>query len=312
MKDLRPYVCTFRDCSQAGQTYASRSAFLYHEFSAHGEIEPRSQISRRMSQLSFRPLDVLVCEDHPVSKLVMERLLKKLECRTITVTNGEEAARYAMSEVQFDIIMMEFKLPHINGADVARMIRDTKSANTQTPIMAVTGYLKELPQTHHFDSLIEKPPTLEKLTEALCNLCAWKPPLAKYNPQRQQRQKERQPRFPKTCVFCEEVLSSYNWKDRTRHLARHMEEIAFTVVTKPYEDWDFYSDASSVKNQGTDNPRNTTASYDAKGDEDTTYQNPTQRVSCALCTEQKTFSGAHALRRHMRVVHPHPGGANQA
>ena len=139
---------------------------------------------------SFRPLDVLVCEDHPISKFVMERLLEKLKCRTITVTNGEEAARYAMSEVQFDIIMMEFKLPHINGADVARMIRDTKSANTQTPIIAVTGYLKELPQTHHFDSLMEKPPTLEKLTEALCNLCAWKPPPAGHNPQRQQSQQQ--------------------------------------------------------------------------------------------------------------------------
>ena len=152
-------------------------------------VQRRRQSSRRMSQImvgdgpTFRPLDVLICEDHPVSRLVMERLLEKLRCRTITVTNGSEAARYAMSEVQFDIIMMEFKLPQINGADVARMIRDTKSANTQTPIIAVTGYLKELPQTHHFDSLIEKPPTLSKLTEALCNLCQWKPPNTGYKAQ---------------------------------------------------------------------------------------------------------------------------------
>ncbi|KAL8730645.1 MAG: hypothetical protein Q9166_003958 [cf. Caloplaca sp. 2 TL-2023] len=145
-------------------------------------VQRRRQSSRRMSQImmgdgpAFRPLDVLICEDHPVSRMVMERLLEKLRCRTITVVNGPEAARYAMSEVQFDIILMEFKLPQINGADVARMIRDTKSANTQTPIICVTGYLKELPQTHHFDSLIEKPPTLSKLTEALCNLCHWKPP----------------------------------------------------------------------------------------------------------------------------------------
>jgi len=157
-------------------------------------VQRRRQSSRRMSQImladgpTFRPLDVLVCEDHPVSRMVMERLLEKLRCRTISVTNGSEAARYAMSEVQFDIIMMEFKLPQINGADVARMIRDTKSANTQTPIIAVTGYLKELPQTHHFDSLIEKPATPEKLTQALCNLCAWKPPPPGYDPQKQQQQ----------------------------------------------------------------------------------------------------------------------------
>ncbi|KAI4226427.1 MAG: hypothetical protein L6R36_003185 [Xanthoria steineri] len=152
-------------------------------------VQRRRQSSRRMSQImtgegpAFRPLDVLICEDHPVSRMVMERLLEKLRCRTIAVVNGPEAARYAMSEVQFDIILMEFKLPQINGADVARMIRDTKSANTQTPIICVTGYLKELPQTHHFDSLIEKPPTLSKLTEALCNLCQWKPPPPGYSSQ---------------------------------------------------------------------------------------------------------------------------------
>src|SRR5256885_1694453 len=73
--------------------------------------------------------------------------------------------------------MMEFKLPQINGADVARMIRDTKNANSQTPIVAVTGYLKELASPHHFDGLIEKPPTTSKLTELMCRLCNWKAPL---------------------------------------------------------------------------------------------------------------------------------------
>jgi serine/threonine-protein kinase RIM15 len=91
--------------------------------------------------------------------MVMEKLLEKLRCRTITVSNGAEAMRYAMSEIKFDIIMMEFKLPQINGEDVARMIRDTKTANSQTPIVAITGYLKELQAPHHFDALIEKPPT---------------------------------------------------------------------------------------------------------------------------------------------------------
>ncbi|OAX79856.1 hypothetical protein ACJ72_05825 [Emergomyces africanus] len=106
----------------------------------------------------------------------MERLFEKLRCRTITAVNGSEAMRYALSEVQFDIIMMEFKLPQLNGADVARMIRDTKSVNTHTPIICCTGYLKDLPETHHFDALIEKPPTLSRLTETLCKFCQWKPP----------------------------------------------------------------------------------------------------------------------------------------
>lgn len=151
-------------------------------------VQRRRQSSRRLSQItfsegpSFRTLDVLVCEDHPVSRLVMERLLEKLRCRTIAVTNGSEAMRYAMSEVKFDIIMMEYKLPQVNGADVARMIRETKNANSNTPIVAVTGYLKELQAPHHFDALVEKPPTKEKLEEVMGRLCQWKAPPEGWKP----------------------------------------------------------------------------------------------------------------------------------
>jgi len=149
-------------------------------------VQRRRQSSRRLSQINFadgpvfRPLDVLICEDHPVSRMVMEKLLEKLRCRTITVSDGAEATRVAMSDIKFDIIMMEFKLPSVNGADVARMIRSTKNTNSQTPIVAITGYLKELQQPHFFDALIEKPPTTSKLTEVMCRLCQWKAPSPGY------------------------------------------------------------------------------------------------------------------------------------
>jgi serine/threonine-protein kinase RIM15 len=151
-------------------------------------VQRRRQSSRRLSQINFsdgpffRPLDVLICEDHPVSRLVMEKLLEKLRCRTLSVTNGSEAIRYAMGEVKFDVIMMEFRLPQVNGADVARMIRDTKNANNHTPIVAVTGYLKELQAPHYFDALIEKPPTIAKLTDTLGRLCQWKAPPPNWTP----------------------------------------------------------------------------------------------------------------------------------
>lgn len=144
-------------------------------------VQRRRKSSRRLSQIAFdsgptfRPLDVLICEDHPVSRMVMEKLLEKLRCRTISVANGSEAVRYSMSEIQFDVIFLEYKLPHINGADVARMIRETKNANSHTPIVAITAYLKELQVPHYFDSLIEKPISSSKLAEVLRSLCQWRP-----------------------------------------------------------------------------------------------------------------------------------------
>ncbi|KAI1805023.1 hypothetical protein F4811DRAFT_517861 [Daldinia bambusicola] len=145
------------------------------------KVQRRRQSTRRMSAImldspTFRSLDVLICEDHPVSRMVMEKLLEKLRCRTISASTGSDAVRYAVSEIKFDIIFTEFKLPGISGSDVARMVREVKNVNAHTPIVAITAYLKELQAPHYFDSLIEKPISSSKLIEVLSNLCQWKPP----------------------------------------------------------------------------------------------------------------------------------------
>ena len=53
------------------------------------------------------------------------------------------------------------------------------------------------------------------------------------------------------CPFCGEKTDQGTWA-RGKHLGRHMEEIAFAVVTKPYEDWDFYSTSSLRSEHATD------------------------------------------------------------
>lgn len=48
------------------------------------------------------------------------------------------------------------------------------------------------------------------------------------------------------CIFCGERTEAGKGDNaRGRHVARHMEEIAFTVVPKAYEKWDFYSESST-------------------------------------------------------------------
>jgi hypothetical protein len=49
-----------------------------------------------------------------------------------------------------------------------------------------------------------------------------------------------------SCRFCGDLIapgkSSY-----MAHAGQHMDEIAFAVVTKPYKDWEFYTDSSSSR-----------------------------------------------------------------
>ena len=46
------------------------------------------------------------------------------------------------------------------------------------------------------------------------------------------------------CPFCQEQLAYFDTRVRGCHIGRHMEEIAFNIVPKPYKDWEFYSDSS--------------------------------------------------------------------
>ena len=51
------------------------------------------------------------------------------------------------------------------------------------------------------------------------------------------------------CPFCGENNLNVEGS-RRRHIERHMEEVAFAIVSKPYEEWDFYSDSSSTHLSG--------------------------------------------------------------
>ncbi|KAL8774267.1 MAG: hypothetical protein Q9209_001018 [Squamulea sp. 1 TL-2023] len=51
-------------------------------------------------------------------------------------------------------------------------------------------------------------------------------------------------RLPEHCLFCGKTIGE-RVTDYTRHVGRHMEEIAFAVIPKQYEDWELYSDNSS-------------------------------------------------------------------
>ena len=52
------------------------------------------------------------------------------------------------------------------------------------------------------------------------------------------------------CPFCGlHTTEGKGRHSRGKHIGQHMEEIAFMVVPKAYEDWEFYSEASSGKQE---------------------------------------------------------------
>ena len=56
---------------------------------------------------------MVVCEDNPVSRRVMEAMVLKLGCRVISHADGAEAVRCAMGDVKFDIKLPKSTRPYL-------------------------------------------------------------------------------------------------------------------------------------------------------------------------------------------------------
>lgn len=82
-------------------------------------------------------LKVLIVEDSPTTRKVIKRELLKLHfCpeNLYEVADGRQAIKMALSK-KFDLIIMDWNLPNIQGIDAIRSIR---AAGDKTPILMVT------------------------------------------------------------------------------------------------------------------------------------------------------------------------------
>src|SRR5260370_11759477 len=85
----------------------------------------------------MQPLKLLVVEDDPPSLELMTEVFTSLKADVRPVSDSEKAVGMVNQE-RFDGIFLDLEMPHLNGFDLARMIRKS-SWNKSTPIIIVTG-----------------------------------------------------------------------------------------------------------------------------------------------------------------------------
>lgn len=118
-----------------------------------------------------KPLACLVADDNPISCKIIETILEMLHCQCVIVRNGAQAIRTAMSDVKYDIIFMDIRMPIIDGETAARMIKSTNNSNRETPIIAVTAYERTVQLAGAFDDILSKPVTKGIISQRLKQFC---------------------------------------------------------------------------------------------------------------------------------------------
>jgi CheY-like chemotaxis protein len=82
---------------------------------------------------------ILLVEDHPMNRQLLQALLGKLGIQTITAENGQQALEcLAKSPESFDAVLMDVQMPVMDGIQATLRIReDARFADL--PIIAVTA-----------------------------------------------------------------------------------------------------------------------------------------------------------------------------
>jgi CheY-like chemotaxis protein len=117
-----------------------------------------------------RSAHILVVDDNATNRMVVEALCEMFDCSTESVVDGVEAVEAAKAG-RFDVILMDIKMPRMDGVTAAREIRKLPAPAGRVPIIALTANADADEVAQYLSagmrSVVEKPIKPERLMEAL-------------------------------------------------------------------------------------------------------------------------------------------------
>lgn len=117
-----------------------------------------------------RPAHVLVVDDNATNRMVAQALCEMFACTSEAAGDGVEAVDLAATG-RFDLILMDIRMPRMDGVDATRAIRALPAPVGATPIVALTANADSEDVAAYvaagMNGVVEKPMKAEHLLAAL-------------------------------------------------------------------------------------------------------------------------------------------------
>ena len=129
----------------------------------------REYIKKLHHKYKFCGQKILLVDDNRLNLRVEKEILEKAGLYVDTVQNGQEAL-FMIKETKYDLILLDVRMPDMNGYELAVKIRENKNYK-KTPMVALTadimGEVKEKIKEADIDYYLAKPLRPEKLLHVL-------------------------------------------------------------------------------------------------------------------------------------------------
>lgn len=128
---------------------------------------------KHADNLETRPLKVLVAEDNEINAKVLTVFLGKAGHHVDRVKNGQQALE-KLTNKNYDFVLMDMRMPEMNGVEATRMWRKNESHEEHLPIVALTANAtvedREQCLAAGMDNFLTKPVNQERLLELIDTL----------------------------------------------------------------------------------------------------------------------------------------------
>jgi len=124
----------------------------------------------RLPQLTGR---ILVIEDTPISRQVLEDILNRLGLTVVSVEDGQQGVKAIMDGDTADLVLMDLRTPVMNGYEATKRIRqwEAHERRARRPIIALTADAGEDSRQHclaaGMDGFLTKPISIKTLAATL-------------------------------------------------------------------------------------------------------------------------------------------------
>jgi two-component system, sensor histidine kinase len=133
-------------------------------------VEADSNVSDMVESDMFANPHILIVDDNATNRVVAQALCEMFGCTSETADDGMEALD-AIKERDFDLVLMDIKMPRMDGLQATQAIRKLKGPMRDVPIIALTANADPEDARRYIASgmaaVVEKPIKPERLRHAM-------------------------------------------------------------------------------------------------------------------------------------------------